>query len=231
MIDVSGQPLNLFFDGGCLEMVCSKYAADVLGLLGRADHIHPGPLLLRGVNNQKSVCPYGEYTIRLPLGNGEDASFTGICVDEVTETFPMYPLAQVSSDFRQEFGRRFDDQVSCPRLPKLPDFVGGRVDVMLGSQYLKYFPFEIGRLDSGLTLYRSFFKGPDGSTGIVAGPHPSFTEVNRASHFVLGRCYYTTEVREYLDYVSKVKQVPLLGSKDTITHSDHFFRFRFSRVL
>ena len=222
LIDVSGLSINLFFDGGCMEMVCSKYAADALSLLGRADHINPGPLILRGVNNQKSVCPYGEYKIRLPLGNGKEASFTGICVDDVTELFPRYPLAQVASDFRQEFGRQFDDQSCCPRLPKLPEYVGGKVDIMLGSQYLKYFPLEVGRLDSGLTLYRSVFKGSDGSTGIVAGPHPAFTEVNRASHFVLGRCYYSFQVREYLDYISDVRQVPLLGSKDSITHSDHF---------
>ena len=221
-IEVAGKRLNIFYDGGCGKMVCSKYAADVLAQLGRADHDNPKPLILRGVNNQQSICPYGEYTIRLPLRDGGDASLSGICVDDVTEVFPTYPLDQVESDFRNEFGRQFDNQLSCPRLPKLPASVGGRVDIMLGSQYLKYFPFEMGRLESGLTLYRSLFSSPDGTNGIIAGPHPSFTEVDRASHFSVGRCYYSSQVRAYLDFISNTRDVPLLGYKDTITNSDHF---------
>ena len=87
---MAGQSLNLFFDGGGGKMVCSHDAAEKLALLGRADHISQDPLILRGVNNQTSICPYGEYSIRLPLKNGEDATFTGICVDEVTESLSTH---------------------------------------------------------------------------------------------------------------------------------------------
>ena len=105
-------------------MVCSKAAADALADLGRAENINPDPLILRGVNDQKSICPYGEYTIHLPLAGGKEASFTGICVDQVTERFPSYPLEQVSADFRNEFGSQFEDHMCCPMLPRLPVSVG-----------------------------------------------------------------------------------------------------------
>ena len=80
-------------------------------------------------------------------------------------------------------------------------------------------------MDSGLTLYRSVFLGPDGSTGIVAGPHASFTEVNTGSHFVLGHSYYSSQVRAYFDHISNTQQVPLLGFKDPITNSDHLLDY------
>ena len=52
------------------------------------------------------------------------------------------------------------------------------VDIMIGVQYLKYFPKEIFRTEAGLTLYSSPFKSVDGSRGVVAGPHPSFRATN-----------------------------------------------------
>ena len=89
-------------------------------------------------------------------------------------------------------------------------------------QYLKYFPLEIGRLESGLTLYCSVFSSADGSTGVIAGPHPSFTEVNRASHFAFGQCYYSSQVRAYLNFISNRNDVPLLGYRSEITTADDF---------
>ena len=61
----------------------------------------------------------------------------------------------------------------------------------------------------------------DGTNGIISGPHASFTLVNRASHFALGSCrsYYSSATRAYLDYVSKTKDVSLLGYKEPLTNS------------
>ena len=46
---------------------------------------------------------------------------------------------------------------------------------MIGIKYLKYFPKEIHKLPNGLTIYEAMFKNSDGSLGVVAGPHPSFS--------------------------------------------------------
>ena len=222
LVDVAGLGLCLFYDNGCGDAVFSKAAIDKLVDLGRAIQTYDKTLILKGVNNQESICPYGEWEVRLPLMNGEDAVLTGICVDDVTEKFPEYPLDQVEEDFRKEFGEMPENQVSCPRLPRLPKKIGGRVDIMVGSQFLKYFPREVGRLESGLTLYRSMFRSSDGSNGIISGPHPSFTLVDRASHFSLGssRSYYSSATRAYFDYLDKIRDVPLLGYDDTVTNSE-----------
>ena len=54
---------------------------------------------------------------------------------------------------------------------------------MIGVKYLKYFPEKAYQLPSGLTLYDSVFNNFDGSKGVIAGPHSSFTkEWERVGH-------------------------------------------------
>ena len=54
-IEFDGVKLNLFFDSGCGDMVVKKSAIDKLKELGRAKLIVPGPIVLSGVGDQKSV--------------------------------------------------------------------------------------------------------------------------------------------------------------------------------
>ena len=58
----------------------------------------------------------------------------------------------------------------------MPSNVGGEVDIMVGVKYLKYFPEQIFRLPTGLTIYNVAFNNYDGSKGVIAGPHASFTK-------------------------------------------------------
>ena len=108
----------------------------------------------------KSQCENGVYSISLPLENGEEAKMSGVCVENITVPFPKYPL-KVEDDFRKNIAKINSDML--PHLPRLPNEVGGKVDIMIGKQYLKYFPKEIAKLGSGLTLYTSRFRSPDGS--------------------------------------------------------------------
>ena len=87
LINVAGLGLCLFYDNGCGNAVFSKNAIDRLMLLGRAEQTYANSIILKGVNGQESICPYGEWKVRLPLLNGKEAILTGICVDEVTEKF------------------------------------------------------------------------------------------------------------------------------------------------
>ena len=53
--------------------------------------LKPGPMVINGVNNQQSVCPHG-------------LTLSGLCVDDITEPFPFYPLKEVEKDFRAQIG-------------------------------------------------------------------------------------------------------------------------------
>ena len=63
----------------------------------------------------------------------------------------------------------------CGKIPRLPEKFGGETDIIVGVKYLKYFPKEIYKLPSGLTIYKAMFRNLNGSMGVVAGPHPSIS--------------------------------------------------------
>ena len=48
---------------------------------------------------------------------------------------------------------------------------------MIGIKYLRYYPEKIFQLPSGLSIYKSWFKNPDGSRGVISGPHEVFTRI------------------------------------------------------
>ena len=206
--------VNLFFDTGCGDMIVSKECVDKLMEKGLAKLEFDGPLTLNGVGNQQSICQHGAYSITLPSESGSMAKMSGLCVDSITVPFPKYPLKKVEKDFRNEISKSNPDIL--PSLPRLPSHVGGKVDVMLGKQYLKYFPKEIAKLESGLTLYKSCFKSPDGSLGVIAGPHTEFTKTERLAHFVHNKTYsyYSKDVVLYNKYIALANEVPLLGNKE-----------------
>ena len=174
-IKIGDKLYNIFFDGGCMNSISEKNATDILVSEGRAEQTLKGPLTLYGVNEQKSVCEHGKYKIALPLRNGNDARIEGICVDKITETMPTYPLTQINNDLNSAWTAARKKG----KLPGLPQFVGGDTHIMLGILYNKWFPVEIFRLPSGLSIYESKFSNPDGTTGVVGGPHPVVTEVHR----------------------------------------------------
>ena len=163
--------MNLFYDGGCSDMVISKRALDIFMSLNRAKLIQEGPIILRGVGDVKSVCPYGRFQVSIPLHNGREATLTGICLDKVTSTFDGVSLKLAEQDLREHY---LHDGGNPNNLPRLLEFVGGDTDIMIGIKNNKYFPKEIFRMESGLALYESQFVSIDGSRGICAGPHKSF---------------------------------------------------------
>ena len=88
---------------------------------------------------------------------------------------------------------------------------GGGTDIMIGVQYLKYFPRIIHQLPSGLAIYEATFKNSDGSLGVVAGPHRSFT----SDWEKMGQVAYSYEVMPEVTQHRRIHQagldVPLLG--------------------
>ena len=199
-INVAGLNLQIFFDSGCGDLVARKDCVDKLKLIGRDVKEYDGPITLNGVGNQTYICQNGIYSIRIPLKDGSEAKTDGVCVDEITLPFPIYPLKVVEQDIIREVGESNKNLIS--RLPKLPKELGGQVDIMIGKHYLKYFPLEITRLKSGLTLYDSMFKNVEGSTGVVSGPHSEFSKSERASHFSKKLCHYTPIVQNYFTFLS-----------------------------
>ena len=212
-IQVASKKLNLFYDGGCGESTSKKSAVDFLSKIGRAHQTLKGPLVLNGVSDINVICKHGEWSVTLPLHNGEDFTMRGICLDKITSEFPTYTLEKLENDVHVHFGTEGGDPAT---LPKLPESVGGETDIMIGIQYLKIHPKPRFELPNGFTIFESCFKNPDGSRGMVAGPHRFITEILKSlnqSHMSLG-AYLTDMARAFRDGYRISLDVSLLNGTD-----------------
>ena len=144
--------------------------------MGRVNKILDGPLTISGVGDNKTISKHGVYNVRIPLHNGNDANLSGVCLDKITGDFPTYPLKEVEQDIHRAYASMKNDP---KKLPKLPFSVVGDTDLMIGIQYLKYYPKRIFSLPNGLTIYESQFLNSDWSRGLVGGPHRVFTEIQK----------------------------------------------------
>ena len=214
-IKQEGRNLNLFYDTGCRDSVSQKTTVDFLKGKGRAIQEKKGPLPLYGVGDKKSICPHGRYQITLTLADGSDAKISGICLDKITTTFPKFPLKEVENEFQQAF-EASGGVPGVESLPKLPKFVGGDTNLMLGVQFLKYFPNMKFKLSNGLTIYESQFSNVDGSRGVVCGPHKCFAAVYHSlGENALAMSAYLTEIAQnYRNGWILGLEVPLLGNKE-----------------
>ena len=50
------------------------------------------PISIGGVGNSTINSNHRIFQVRLPLFNGSDAVFSGVCIDQITVEFPHYPL-------------------------------------------------------------------------------------------------------------------------------------------
>ncbi len=172
-IKIDNELYNIFYDNGCKKFVSKFEAVKRLG--SRAWVENPGPFKLRGVGGITVEAPHGEYTVKLPRADGTDALMTGLSIDEVTLKFPCYPLkGEVEKDIRSAF---HGNGGNLHVLPDLPEFVGGETHFMMGIGHYRHFPDLIHRLPSGLSIYQSKFRNPDGSLGVVGGQHTVFTQI------------------------------------------------------
>ena len=215
-ISIMGHRFRLLYDSAGTRTLFKKAAIDVLESLNRCTHIRPGPLFLKGAGDQKTECPHGIYEFRLPLKDGYDATFTGMCLDKVTSTFPTYPLKEVEEDVR-DLCRKQGGETLLNSLPKLPSEVGGDVDILIGLTYKKYFPKEIWQSPDGLFVSDSQFLSEDGTTGVVGGPHSKFTqvEIDERSAGTFSFFSYTAPVIECIrsSYVPECLDSDLFGEK------------------
>ena len=100
---IEGKEMNLFYDSGCVDVSGRKGAVDELQKMGRANNEVPGPITITGVGDNKAICQYGIYRLRLNLHDGKDIKVSGVCLDKVTTEFPKYNLHEVQKDIIKEY--------------------------------------------------------------------------------------------------------------------------------
>ena len=215
-ITIGGRTFVALFDNACGKLVAKDSVVEALKSMGRAKQLVEGPLDLYGVGDKLTVSEKGEFTLCLPLASGEDAQVSGLSLPKLTTEFPRYELKEVEEDIRKRsFDEGGNDLVS--KLPKLPDVIdGGDVDILIGCRYLRYFPKSVHRFDTGLEILESLFTSPDGTKGVLNGPHEYFEREGGNALFGT-MTYYTAELRQL---VMAERDLPLLGEKQAFNPSD-----------
>ena len=89
-ISVDNEHFTLFFDAGCSDMLCRYKAIQKTG--PKAQQEVKGPIVLGGIGNLQTSSDHGIYQVRLPLHNGKNAVLSGLCIEHITTTFPIYPV-------------------------------------------------------------------------------------------------------------------------------------------
>ena len=65
------------------------------------------------------------------------------------------------------------------------------------------------------------YKSADRSTGVVSGPHPEFSKIERSAHFSDKKlCYYSPNVRNYFTFLSYQSEIPKFGYDKSFIDSD-----------
>ena len=200
-ITVNGNKLNLFYDNGCSDFILSTKAVKLLG--SSATKYSNEPVNLGGVGNSVSTS-IGSYNVILPLHDGTKVTLSGICLDQITSNFPIYPLTEVE----KEILHNYQSSGETKQLPKLPPTVGGEIHLMIGVKYLRYHPKLVYQLQSGLSLYESSFTNSDGGRGVVGEPHKTFTEIHN-SFFNSDSSAYFINRNQY-----QSNEISLLGYQD-----------------
>ena len=203
-IKVDDEEYNVFFDSGCSDMVIRHDAVVRLG--DRAKSEFKGPISIGGVGNIEMESKHGVYRINLPLLNGKQAVLAGVCLDRITSTFPHYPIqGKVKDDIYNAFN---ESNCTEEELPKLPEFIGGDIDIMIGAKYLRYHPDPVFSLTSGLTVFKSVFPGVDGNNGIVGGPHPVFTQIDQNRKNNCQYVYFVPSLQNRADCENCITKCP-----------------------
>ena len=169
-IKLNGELFNIFFDTGCSDFLITKDAVNRLG--SHVSLLSNEPVTVSGVGGAQTNSSHGLYRINLPLIDGEIATMSGICLTKLTDEFPQYPLAEAEKDLREAAGNM------SKVFPKLPKNAGGKVDIMIGIRYMRYQPKAVFQSKTGLTVLKSVFRGADGTTGVLGGPHESFSRIH-----------------------------------------------------
>ena len=88
---------------------------------------------------------HGIFQVKLALFNGSEASFSGICLDQITVKFPQYPLKGIVEEvIAAGYKRQGNNPKDLPQIQH--SLLGGDTDFMLGIKYLMYYPEKVFQL-------------------------------------------------------------------------------------
>ena len=97
-----------------------------------------------------------EWYSSLQLIDGTRVSVEGCSVNKITATFPLTDISVAEKEVKASMpSNKVLQKLNCSPC------IGGDIDILIGIQYLKYFPMSVHSLSNGLTIYSLRIKSHD----------------------------------------------------------------------
>ena len=113
------------------------------------------------------------WMVKIKMMDGSCQVLEGLSVEKVTAEFPEISIKAAVNEVKTSKPK--DTQLQNI---KVPDKVGGNVDILLGIKYNAFFPVLVHMLPNGLGIYKLKVKSFGNKfTGVIAGPHSSFDKL------------------------------------------------------
>ncbi len=184
--------LLCFYDSGASGAGISDRAWSLMDTIT----VRNGPTVLNVAGGRSLTLPHGDEQFQLELDTPTPtkATLTGLRMPSITVPFPAYELAEAWEEVQAMVSK----QKRKVTLPLIDEKVGGRaVDVLIGIQYLKYFPEPILTLPSGLQVYRAVIKSASGRQAVLGGPHESWLRAVSQTQHMTPKVYLTSEAQAW----------------------------------
>ena len=108
----------------------------------------------------------GEWAAALPMADGGYQAVRGQTMKSLVGQMPRFDLTRTLQDVQQQYpkNRRLQNLV-------IPSVLGGEIEMILGSKYLKIYPETVQVTPTGLTVSVSRLRSPLGkNTAVISGP-------------------------------------------------------------
>ena len=149
LIQGKTRPLLAFMDNGCNCFVAKEGVVEKELKSAKLRH---GPIdvgVASGINVQAS----GEWASLLPLEDGRYQIVKGLTMKKVTQDMPKIKLLEVFNALKAE-----NKDVKCIQNLRVPKFIGGPPDIIIGIKYQSVYPELIHQFPNGLCVYKSKLK-------------------------------------------------------------------------
>ena len=114
----------------------------------------------------KVVYSTGEWVAAIPLDDGSFQAVRGLTMRSVVGQMPRFDLRRTLEGVQAEYKEN-----SLLQSLNIPPMLGGTIDMIIGSKYLKIYPETVQVTPSGLTVSMSRLRTPDGcKTAVISGP-------------------------------------------------------------
>ena len=140
------RPLLAFIDGGCNCWVAKEGVPERELVSAK---LREGPIKV-GVASGIIVNASAEWASLIPLVDGSKQAVRGLTMPNVTQDMPEINMVEVFNAIKKTH-----KNVKVIQNLKVPNKIGGNVDMIIGIKYQSIYPQLIHQFPNGLAVYRS----------------------------------------------------------------------------